>query len=100
MCRLRLDTLALPDISKSEADFLGSSFFRSDQSPQPQLPSPASLVDEYGYKGGRHLFKIASLNMAVKVDGVGRIRLEEVQTMWAMRQIFPHGEITVPEVFG
>lgn len=38
--------------------------------------------------------------MAVKIDSIKNFRLEEVQTMMAMRNVFPIGKITVPEVFG
>lgn len=38
--------------------------------------------------------------MAFKIDSIKNFRLEEVQTMRAMRSVFPIGDITVPEVFG
>lgn len=94
-----LDTSTLPDVSKTETDFLDSSFFQSDGSPRLQLPTPTSIIEDYG-DGGARVVRIESLNVAVKIDHVSHLRLEEVQAMRAIRQIFPNGEIPVPEVFG
>lgn len=94
-CQPYLDILALPDISKSEMDFLDSSFFRSHAS----LPTPASILQQYGARGAC-VIKIPDLSMAVKIDQASYLRLEEVPTMYAMRQMFPDGEVPVPEVFG
>lgn len=38
--------------------------------------------------------------MAVKINHEPYLRLEEAQTMWAVRRLFPDGEVPVPEVFG
>ncbi|KAM0425331.1 hypothetical protein ACHAPT_009387 [Fusarium lateritium] len=38
--------------------------------------------------------------MAVKINYEPYLRLEEAQTMWAVRKLFPNGEVPVPEVFG
>ena len=80
-------------------DFLDSSFFQSDESLIPQLPTPVSIIEQYGDKGAR-VIKIEDLNVAVKIDQASYLRLEEAQTMRAIRQIFPNGEVPVPEVFG
>ncbi|KAI5457659.1 kinase-like domain-containing protein [Mariannaea sp. PMI_226] len=97
--RLCIDTSSLPDISKPEMDFLDSSFFQSDKSPRPQLPTPASIIEAYG-DGGARVVKIENLNIAVKINHTSHLRLEEAQTMRVIRQIFPNGEVPVPEVFG
>ncbi|KAF4462113.1 phosphotransferase enzyme family [Fusarium albosuccineum] len=98
-CGLRIDVSALPDISQSEMDLLDSSFFQSGDSPRPQLPTPASILEEYGDHGA-DVVKIKELNLAVKINAQSYLKLEEVQTMWALRKIFPNGEVPVPEVFG
>lgn len=38
--------------------------------------------------------------MAVKIDDASYLNLEEAQTMRAIQQAFPNGEVPVPEVFG
>lgn len=98
-CRPFIDISTLPDISKTEMDFLDSSFFQSNESPRPQLPTPTSIIEEYG-DGGARVVRIESMNIAVKIDHISHLRLEEAQTMRAMRHIFPNGEVPVPEVFG
>jgi hypothetical protein len=90
---------ALPDISKANVDFLDSSFFQSAKSPRPELPTPASIIQQYG-DNGACVVKIESLNLVVKINQASYLRLEEVQTMLAIRQVFPNGEVPVPEVFG
>lgn len=94
-----LDISALPDISQAEMDFPDTSFFRSSGSAGGQLPTPASIIHQYG-DGGARVIKIEDLNIAVKIDHESHLRLEELQTMRAIRQIFPDGEIPVPEVHG
>ncbi|KAL1297356.1 hypothetical protein AAFC00_004897 [Neodothiora populina] len=94
-----LDILTLPDISKSDMDLVDSSFFQSDDSPKRELPTPASILEKGGDQGVS-VIKIPDLNIAVKIDQATYLRLEEAQTMCAMRQMFPNGEIPVPEVFG
>ncbi|KAF4997580.1 hypothetical protein FGRMN_3785 [Fusarium graminum] len=89
----------LPDISKLEADFLDTSFFKSDEACRAQLPTPASIIEKYG-DGGARVVRIEHLNVAVKINLVCHLHLEEAQTMRAIRQMFPNGEIPVPEVFG
>ena len=100
MGRLSIDVSALPDITQSEMDFLDSSFFRPNNSVErPQLPSPSSIVAQYG-DGGTRIIRIDALNMIVKIDYTNHMRLEEVQTMLAIRQLFSCDDLPVPEVFG
>ncbi|KAK7430658.1 hypothetical protein QQZ08_002700 [Neonectria magnoliae] len=98
-CQPYIDISTLPDISKAEMDFLDSSFFQSDKSPRPQLPTPTSIIQQYG-DGGARVVKIESLNIAVKINHASYLRLEEAQTIRVIRQIFPNGEVPVPELFG
>ena len=99
-CGPRIGVSALPDISKDEMDFLDSSFFQSGESPKPQLPPPASIVEKYGSRGGALIVRIEEQNMIIKIDHKSYLRLEEAQAMCAIRKAFPNGEIPVPEVFG
>lgn len=92
-----LDLSALPDITEPEMDFVDSSFFSGDSS--RQLPTPATLLQEYGGRQTR-VIKIEHLNMVVKTNHESKLRLEELQAIWAIRQAFPNGEIPVPEIFG
>ncbi|KAL5586745.1 hypothetical protein FOBRF1_016615 [Fusarium oxysporum] len=98
---VRIDVSALPDISQPEMDFLDSSFFQTRDSAEarPELPTPASLFEEYGDRGA-DVIKIEKLNLAIKTDAQAHLNLEEAQTLWAIRKAFPNGEIPVPEVFG
>lgn len=101
MSRLRIDAVTLPDISRPEMDFLDTSFFQNDTSPPPQLPTPASIIERYGDKG-RRVILIDELDMVVKTNYESDLRLEEVQTMRAIREMFLHHDVQVPvpEVFG
>jgi hypothetical protein len=99
MCRLSIDASALPDITKPEMDFLDASFFRSVDGSVPQLPSPTSIIKQHG-DGASRVIVLVDLSMAVKVGDRESLRLEEVQAMRATRQVFPHGEVPIPEVFG
>ncbi|KAF5017408.1 hypothetical protein F66182_10664 [Fusarium sp. NRRL 66182] len=96
---MRIDVSALPDITQAEMDFLDSSFFQSSNASRPQLPSPSSILEEYGDRGA-DVIKIEKLSMAVKINYDSHLNLEEVQTMWAIRKAFPNKEVPVPEVFG
>ncbi|KAF9768987.1 hypothetical protein IL306_013652 [Fusarium sp. DS 682] len=97
----QIDIAALPDIMQPEMDFLDSSFFQTSESGavRPQLPTPASLLEEYGDLGAE-VIKIEKLNLAIKTDMQTYLNLEEAQTLWAIRKAFPNGEVPVPEVFG
>jgi aminoglycoside phosphotransferase (APT) family kinase protein len=101
MSRLRIDAMALPDISRPEMDSLDTSFFQNDTSPPPQLPTPAFIIERYGDKG-RCVVTIDELDMVVKINYESDLRLEEVQTMRAIREMFLHHDVQVPvpEVFG
>ena len=77
-------TSTLPDISETTVDFLDSSFFQSAGSPRPELPTPASNIQQHGDNGAR-VVKTESLNLKVKINEASDLRLEEVQTMCAMR---------------
>ncbi|EKJ69158.1 hypothetical protein NXS19_006686 [Fusarium pseudograminearum] len=98
---LRIDVSALPDITQPEMDFLDSSFFQTRDSTQarPQLPTPASLFEEYGNRGA-DVITIEELNLAIKTNLQAYLNLEEAQTLWAIRKVFPNGEVPVPELFG
>lgn len=98
MDSLSIDALALPDITKPEMDFIESSFFQSSDCQMPRLPSPASIIQQYGNQG--HVVIIEHLVLAVKIGYADRVRLEEVQAMRAIRQVFLHYEIPIPKVFG
>lgn len=98
-CEPYVDMSNLVDISKDQIDFLDTSFFQSNESPGPQLPTPASIIQRFG-DGGARVVKIEDLNIAVKINDASYLRLEEAQTMRAIRQVFPNGEVPVPEVFG
>ncbi|KAH7040785.1 uncharacterized protein B0I36DRAFT_15309 [Microdochium trichocladiopsis] len=104
-----IDVAALPDIIQPAMDFLDTSFFQTGDSSHvpPQLPSPASIISRYGYKGccvilikdGPHYMRMA-MKFGVEQE---KIRLEEVQTMRAMRQLLlsqGQDQIAIPEVFG
>ncbi|WXC60307.1 hypothetical protein SNK03_006172 [Fusarium graminearum] len=97
---LRIDVSALPDITQPEMDFLDSSFFQTRDSTQarPQLPTPASLFEEYG-DCGADVITIKELNLAIKTDAQAYLNLEEVQTLWVIRKVFPNGDVPVPELF-
>ena len=92
--------MSLPDITKPEMDLLESSFFESGGPTMPQLPTPASIIDQHGDSERARVIIIENPPMAVKVGGPEELRLEEVQAMCAIRQVFPKGEVPVPEVFG
>jgi hypothetical protein len=95
-----IDISSLPDISKAEADFHDTSFFQCDPSlPLPQLPTPASLFQESPDRG-YGVIRNERLKLAVKYGSPDDVRLEEAQSMRAIRQAFPHNDVPVPEVFG
>lgn len=96
---LRIDAASLPDASNLEVNFYDTSFFRSNSSHLPQLPSPASILQQHPHHGAS-VVKYAHLNLAVKFGDASYLRIEEAQTMRALRQLFVHGEVPVPEVFG
>ncbi|KAK9783573.1 putative Kinase-like domain-containing protein [Seiridium cardinale] len=90
---------SLPDKSKAEIDFLDTSFFRSDKPDPPQLPAPGAILEQYpDLEGG--VVKYENLNLAVKFGESTYVRLEEAQTMRAVRHAFLNDEVPVPEVFG
>ncbi|KFG79515.1 phosphotransferase enzyme family protein [Metarhizium anisopliae] len=95
---LGIDIASLPEIAQAEMDFRDTSFFRSGD-PSLQLPSPASIIQQFGDQGAC-VVKLEHLNLAVKIGGSDYLRLEEAQTMRAMRQLFADNEVPVPEVFG
>ncbi|KAM0557028.1 hypothetical protein ACHAPJ_005708 [Fusarium lateritium] len=98
-CSMRIDVPALPDITQAEMDFPDSSFFQSSDIPRPQLPSPISILEEYG-DSGANVIKIETLSLVVKINYESHLNLEEVQTMWAIRKAFPNNDVPVPEVLG
>jgi hypothetical protein len=90
---------SLPDISKAEIDFHDTAFFRSSLRPFPQLPTPASILQQCPDHGAS-VVKFEHLDLAVKVGDSSYLRLEEAQTMRAIRHAFPNNDVPVPEVFG
>lgn len=98
-CCPLIDISSLPDISRTEVDFHETSFFNSSQRPFPQLPTPASILQQYPNHGAG-VIKYEHLNLAVKIGDSSYLRLEEAQTMRAIRDAFPHDVLPVPEVFG
>jgi hypothetical protein len=99
-----IDISSLPDISREEMDFLDTSFFKSaqDGSPRPELPSPAEISQKYPEytRGARGVAIFEDLGLVIKAGPSDYLRLEEAQTIWAIRQAFPDGEVPVPELFG
>lgn len=96
-----IDPSLLPDVSLAEIDFRDTSFFQSDGAEQPELPSPEDLIQQCpNLREGRTVAKFEHLNLVVKAGRSDYLRLEEAQTLRAIRQAFPSGEVPVPEVFG
>ena len=94
---IRLATLS--DTSQPEVDFRDTSFFQHGPTSSRQLPTPAEVFKRSG-SAGRAVIVFEELNLAVKMDHPKYLRLEEAQTMRAIRNAFRHGEVPVPEVFG
>lgn len=65
----------------------------------PQLPTP-NVVRERGKREGRRAVIFEDLDLVVKFGDPSWVRLEEAQTMIAIRQTLTSDEIVVPEVFG
>lgn len=80
-------------------DFTESSFFKVHGGSQ-KLPSSAVVLQRQRSGTGGGVAVFAELNLAVKYYHYLPVRLEEAQTMWALRKVFPHNEVPVPEVFG
>lgn len=76
---------SLPDTSVAEMDFRDTSFFRDE--PLRLLPSPASILQQFPDKGAG-VVKFEHLNVAVKFGDSSYLRLEEAQTMRAVKQVF------------
>ncbi|KAL2754567.1 hypothetical protein ACRALDRAFT_1076220 [Sodiomyces alcalophilus JCM 7366] len=90
-----IDIPSLPDISLQEYDFHDTSFFQSNT----KLPSPAEILRQHpNLEDGIVTFE--HLNLVVKVKDSRFLRLEEAQTLRAVRHAFPRGDVPVPEVFG
>ncbi len=96
-----IDISSLPDISIADMDFRDTSFFQSKGPSLPQLPSPTEIIQQYPkLRIGRGVAKFEHLNLIVKAGNSKYLRLEEVQTLRAIKQAFPTNEIPVPELFG
>lgn len=95
---LRIDIASLPDIAEAEMDFRDTSYF---QSGHVSLPSPVSILQQFPDEGTR-VVKFKHLNLAIKISESSYLKLEEAQTMRAIRQVFANNEVPVPvpEVFG
>lgn len=93
------DISCLPDISKTEMNFLDTSFFQFDDCSSRELPTPASILQHYPSHGAG-VIKLEELGLAVKFGHTSYVRLEEVQTMRAIKHAFSQDEVPVPEVFG
>ncbi|RSL82348.1 hypothetical protein CDV31_016943 [Fusarium ambrosium] len=94
-----IDISSLPDVSKPEVDFHDTSFFQSESDTCPQLPTPAWILKQWQNQGSG-VITIDHLNLAIKFGDSSYLRLEEAQTMRAIRQAFPQSDLPVPEVFG
>ncbi|KAL8380601.1 hypothetical protein RB595_005057 [Gaeumannomyces hyphopodioides] len=91
----------LPDASLTEIDFRDTSFFQSKDAEQAGLPSPEEIIQKYlDLRHDRGIAKFEQLNLVVKAGHSDYLRLEEAQTLRAVRQVFPSNEVPVPEVFG
>ncbi|KAH8175248.1 hypothetical protein LIA77_03666 [Sarocladium implicatum] len=55
---------------------------------QAAQPTPTSIIRHYG-DGGKRVVVLPDLSMAVKIRSLSELRLEEVQTMCAVRQALP-----------
>ncbi|KAF7195136.1 hypothetical protein HII31_03604, partial [Pseudocercospora fuligena] len=95
-----VDESSLPDPSQPQADFLDTSFFQRTSKERCELPSPASVLEKDARGGGRGTVAFPELNLLVKFDEAVYLRFDEAVTMRAIRQIFRHDEIPVPEIFG
>lgn len=82
----------LPDTSKAERDFVGSSFFKP---PGRKLPTPAHVKSLDTRKEG--IVRLPGMQLAVKFGP--RVTVEEAVTMWAIRKLYDH-QIPGPELFG
>ena len=82
----------LPDTSKTERDFVESSFFKQ---PGRKLPTPAHVKSLDTTKQGIVMFP--GMQLVVKFGP--RVTVEEAVTMWAIRKLFDY-QIPVPELFG
>ena len=94
---------SLPDIASDEVDFLDTSFFQSSgQSTSQKLPSPAEIIQRCPElrDSGRGVVKFEELGLLVKYGCSNYLRLEEAQTLRAIKQAFPANEVPVPELFG
>jgi hypothetical protein len=94
-----IDISSLPDISIEHMDFHDTSFFQSNGPSLPQLPTPEIILQQHPDLSDG-IVKFEHLNLVVKVGYSDYLRLEEAQTMRALRQAFPDNEVPVPEVFG
>ena len=90
---------SLPNLSRAEIELHETSFFSSSQLPFPQLPTPASVLEQCPDQGAC-VVKFEHLNLAVKIGDPSYLRLEEAQTMRAIRQAFPDNDVSVPGGFG
>ena len=80
-------------------NFYDRSFFQLKGPLSPQLPKPTEIFQQHK-DTGRGVIKFQDLNIAVKFGPCPELRLEEAQTMRAIRQAYPDCEIPVPEVYG
>jgi hypothetical protein len=95
--RLCIDISSLPDISEVEMNFYDTSFFLDSSR---KLPSPAEVLQHKRSGTGRGIVRFEEHYLAVKFGPSAEVRLEEAQTMRAVRQACLPGEVPVPEVFG
>ena len=100
---LVMDRSSLPDISLNELDFHDTTFFRTPVgavAAPAKLPTPAAVRDEWQRQDRPYVVKVMHMNLVVKFGAPHNVRLEEAQTMRAIRQLFPENEVPVPELFG
>ncbi|KAE8353780.1 phosphotransferase enzyme family protein [Aspergillus coremiiformis] len=90
-------SLQLPDATKKELDFTGTSFFTS---PDRHLPTPAevrALSKDIGLTPQPKPIQFESLNLIVKFGP--SVTTVEAQNLWMIKKVFKN-KIPVPELFG
>lgn len=84
-----------------DVDFRETSFFKNSAGQKHELPSPSEVDQHKAKNPGLICVTIfEELNLVVKSGHRQHGRLEEALTMRTLREVFPNGEVPVPEVFG
>jgi len=90
---------SLPDVSAPEMDFHDTSFFQTNQLSARQLPTPDEVLARLP-RGFNGVARFEEFNLIVKVGQLDYYSADEALTMRVLKQLFPDGEVPVPEVFG